>query len=105
MLELYLMGIPISVSQEPKSMIEHFDFIWVILIFTIGIIVFFAIRAMNKFGDNQTELFNRMRVTEKELSYLRGEHETTCKKIVPALSELVLALERSNNKKGGIYDA
>lgn len=87
-------------SDVPRTMVEHFDFIWVLLVAAIFIIVFFAVKTFNRFDLNQIELFNRMRETENSLQFLKGEHESMCTNVIPVLTELANSI-RLLTKLGG----
>jgi len=52
------------------------EFIWWVFLVVISICGFFAIQTLSKIDRNQTELFNRMRRVEDDLSELKGAHNT-----------------------------
>lgn len=99
----FLYSVPVVevTDKAPKSMSEHFDFIWLLLVIAIGIVVYFAGRTLNKIDKNQTELFNRLRETENSLQFLKGEHESMCARVIPILNELAGAIKTMVNREGG----
>lgn len=82
-----IFAIPIS-TTPPPSMFEHFDFIWFLGVLALGIIVFFAIRALTKIEKNQDEIFKRLQANETELAFLQGEHKSMCSGMLPLLQSI-----------------
>jgi len=97
MIHFSFMSVPITNVAVPNSLVEHFDVMWLVVIAAIAIIVWFASKAFNKIETNQDELFKRMRVSENQLSHLKGEHESMCGGIIPILAELKSILKRYKN--------
>jgi hypothetical protein len=50
--------------------------VWYIFICIMSVCGFLAIWVLSKIDRNQTELFNRMRKVEDEVSSLKGAHDT-----------------------------
>ncbi|ABB23688.1 hypothetical protein [Pelodictyon luteolum] len=55
--------------------VEYIDVVQAVLIVCIGLIGWFASRTLTLVDRNQTELFRRMQLLEKELYMLKGLHE------------------------------
>jgi hypothetical protein len=56
------------------SWFEHMDLMNSIIAGLVLAIIWFMIRTLKKIDENQTNLFNRVGVVERDLYELRGEH-------------------------------
>ena len=82
----YLFAVP--VIPAPVTMNEHPDFLWYIGILLLAGLIFFVGRTLCKIDKNQSDLFERMRDTENDLAYLKGEHNTMCSSLLPVLKSI-----------------
>jgi hypothetical protein len=57
------------------SWFQHADLMNVTIGALFLTVIWFMIRTLRKIDENQTNLFNRMSIVEKDLYELRGEHQ------------------------------
>lgn len=92
MVHLTLAGVTVAQAEIPTSIAEHIDVIWLLLVVAIAVITWFAVRAFNRFADNQAELFRRMNGLEQSHQHLLGEHQMMCKGVQARLDEFIEAV-------------
>lgn len=78
----------VPVIPMPTTMSDHPDFLWYIGLLLLAGLMFFIGRTIHKIDKNQSDLFKRMRETENDLAFLKGEHKTMCSAILPVLNSL-----------------
>lgn len=61
--------------QHNPSWFEHVDLMQVLIASLFLVVAWFLVRTLRGIDRNQTELFNRMHLVEKDLYTLQGEHK------------------------------
>ena len=62
------------------SWFEHVDLMQVVIYLLFSGFIYFSVRALKKIDANQTELFTRLHILEKDFYELSGEHKARADK-------------------------